>query len=86
MKYKNRPIVRKGNEIYYGDPTGEYVVRIMLDDITEISNVKVSKKARAIFMSTDKKLSPIEAIKNNRLCKSLFEALDYGDAWLRLGV
>jgi hypothetical protein len=86
MKYKNRPLVRKGNEIYYGDPAGEFVVRIMLDDITETDNVKTANKARAIFMSTDKNLNPIEAIKNNRLCKSLFEALDYGDAWLRLGV
>jgi hypothetical protein len=78
--------VRKGNEIYYGDPSGEYVVRIMLDSIVEMSGVKTAQKARAIFMSTDKKLDPIKAIKKNRLCGSLFEALDYGDAWLRLGV
>ena len=30
LTYKNKPLVRKGNEIYYGDMTEKYVVRFKI--------------------------------------------------------
>ncbi len=81
LTYKNKPLVRKGNEIYYGDMSEKSVVRFTIlsskaDGKLEIAD-KVSVQLLDTTHITDKPEVKKESVKDN-----LFSALDLGFTWL----
>lgn len=83
MTYKGYPLVRKGNDIYYGYMSDDFVVMMQVEKQTEMDGIAVSQKIRLYQMSTDEKLNPIEAIVKSSERDSLYEALDVAVAWLQ---
>ncbi len=83
MTYKGYPLVRKGNDIYYGYMSDDFVVMMQVEKQTEMDGIAVSQKIRLYQMSTDEKLNPIEAIVNTSERDSLYEALDVAVTWLQ---
>ena len=80
--YKNKPLVRSGNTIYYGDMADKYVVCLQVESTKTIGNLEVADKVNVQLISTDQELS-----KRKRLIKSakkdgLFAAIDIAEAWL----
>ena len=78
LMYKGYPLVRKGNEIYYGYMADPYVIWIQIletkDDMTS--------KVRVIQMSTET-ADPMKAfVKNMEKECGLYEALDIANVWL----
>ncbi len=82
MTYKGYPLVRKGNDFYYGYMCDDYVVMLQAEQQKEMDGISVSQKVRLYQMSTDEKLNPIEAIVNTSERDSLYEALDVAVTWL----
>jgi len=82
MTYKGYPLVRKGDEIYFGYMSDDYVVWMQIDKKQTEEGVDVSQKIRLYQMSTDEKLSPIEAITKTSERDTLYDALDVAVAWL----
>lgn len=83
MMYKNKPLVRSGNTIYYGDMADKFVVCIQIESSKKIGELDVADKVTVQLLSTDPDLS-----KRKRLIKSskkdgLFAAIDIAEAWLR---
>lgn len=79
LTYKGKPLVRKGNEIYYGDMADKYVVRFEL-----LTGKKADINGEVSVQLLD---SNIERPMNERVEKesvkpNLFEALDLGFVWL----
>ena len=83
ITYKGYPLVRKGNDIYLGFMNDPYVVWLQAESPKEVSGVAVSQKVRFYQMSTDEKLSPIEAIVKNGERGTLYDALDVAATWLK---
>ena len=82
MTYKGYPLVRKGNDMYYGYMSDDFVVMLQAEKQMEQDGVAVSQRVRLYQMSTDEKLNPIEAIVNTSERNSLYEALDVAVTWL----
>lgn len=82
MTYKGYPLVRKGNDMYYGFMNEDYVVMLQAEAPQEVDGIAVSQKVKFYQMSTDDKLNPIEAIVKNGERPSLYEALDVAYTWL----
>lgn len=82
MTYKGYPLVRKGDEIYFGYMSDDYVVWMQIDKKQTEEGVDVSQKIRLYQMSTDEKLSPIEAITKTSERDTLYDALDVAVVWL----
>ncbi|NLZ47121.1 MAG: hypothetical protein GX896_10570 [Clostridiales bacterium] len=80
--YKGFPLVRKENEIYYGNMSDEFVVWIQIEETKEINGLKTATKLRLYRMATDDSLPPMERINKTAEKKSLYEALDIASAWL----
>lgn len=83
MMYKNKPLVRSGNTIYYGDMADKFVVCMQIESSKKIGELDVADKVTVQLLSTDSELS-----KRKRLIKSskkdgLFAAIDIAEAWLR---
>ena len=81
LMYKGYPLVRKGNEIYYGYMSDPYVIWIQILDTKEVEGAKTASKVRVIQMSTET-ADPMKAfVKNTEKECGLYEALDIASVW-----
>lgn len=80
--YKGYPLVRKGNELYYGFMSDPYVIWIQILSTKESGGEKIASKVRVIQMATDSS-DPMKAfVKNMEKECGLYEALDIASVWL----
>ena len=82
--YKGLPLVRKGNQIYFGNMYDEYVVLIEILGTEKVGDLDVANEVRIRKMATDMTLPPNKMIAKTVDKKSLYEALDIACAWLKV--
>jgi hypothetical protein len=80
--YKGYPLVRKGDQIYYGNMYDPFVIMMQIMEKTKVGDLDVASKVKIYKMATDEKLNPVEAIIKQSEKSSLYEALDIAYAWL----
>jgi hypothetical protein len=79
MTYKNRPVVRDANELYFGEPQNPFIVVL-----TVLQNVNdVPSRILVQLQSTD----PALAFSNEKIVKeaerkNLFDAFEIASLWL----
>lgn len=82
LMYKGYPLVRKGDEIYYGYMADPFVIWIQIKSYKEVDGEKTVSKVRVVQMSTEI-ADPIKAfVKNTEKECGLYEALDIANVWL----
>lgn len=83
LKYKNRPLVRCGNTIFYGDISEDYVVKIDIKNEKSMNKVKISDSLSVKMISSSSAIRGrmLRAAKTSDK-NGLFEALDIGSVWL----
>ena len=80
--YKGYPLVRSGNQLYYGYMSDPYVIWIQILGTKEVDGEEVTSKVRVVQMSTETS-DPIKAfVKNAERECGLYEALDIEKVWL----
>ncbi|MCL2068587.1 MAG: hypothetical protein FWH00_01690 [Oscillospiraceae bacterium] len=82
LSYKGRPLVRSGNEIYYGNMADSAVVRMEISATSDFRDLKLPSKVRVFLLSTDEDLNPIERMKRNAVKDSLADAIEIAAIWL----
>lgn len=80
--YKGLPLVRKGNELYYGNMCDEFVINMKILETKDVDGMKVASKVKVIKMATAKDLPFDKVFVKNTEKSSLYEALDIACAWL----
>ena len=78
LEYKGRPLVRKDNDIYYGDLSANYHVFMM------IMAEKPSSKGTEVPATVMVQLMAKDSMRPEKqtISKSLADALETADAWL----
>ena len=79
LEYKGKPLVRQGNELYYGDMSeGAYLFLMIMSWAEEPTlHTKIPENVMVQVITTaDNK--PVK----QKVVKGLYEALDLGTAWL----
>jgi len=80
--YKGYPLVRSGNQLYYGYMSDPYVIWIQILETKEEDGEEMTSKVRVIQMSTETS-DPMKAfVKNAERECGLYEALDIAKVWL----
>ena len=82
FSYKGYPLLRKGNLIYYGNTSDEFVVMIQIMQSEKVGDIEVAKKLKVFRMLTDEKLPANEKITKTADKDSLYEALEIANIWL----
>lgn len=82
LTYKGKPLVRCGNEIYYGSMTDPYVLYLQTMTTKTENNQQISDKIHLILLSTDTTKPLPERIMRQTNKVGLFNALDIGSIWL----
>lgn len=82
LRYKGYPLVRKKDEIYYGNMSDQFVVWMQITEKKKVGDMDVASKVKLYKMATDETLNPIERVVKQSEKNSLYEALDIAYAWL----
>ena len=82
LTYKGKPLVRKGNEIYYGDMSEKYVVYFKILSTSNEGGYEIADKVEIKLLNSNTDLPLKERIIKESTKTSLFEALDIGFVWL----
>ena len=83
LTYKGRPLVRCGNDIYYGSMSDPYIVYLQVLNTKKENGVDVADKVHIILLSTDDSKPLPERIVRQANKVGLFNALSFGDIMLR---
>ena len=80
--YKGRPLVRCGDEIYYGSMEDRFVIRMQVKTKKEVNGLDVADKVAIQLLCTDPDLSPRKQLVKSSEKSGLYLALDIADVWL----
>jgi hypothetical protein len=82
LTYKELPLVRKGNEIYYGDMAEPVVVKFEVLSTTKTEGGEIPQKVKVILLKSDTELPLKDRIMKETTKETFFDALDVGFVWL----
>ena len=82
LMYKERPLVREGNTILYGNMDDEYILQLIIMNEKEADGKTVPDKIIIQIMKTDPTLSDGDRIVKQELRSGLYEAFELGMIWL----
>lgn len=80
--YKGKPLVRCGDEIYYGSMEDRFVIRLQIKTKKEVNGLMVADKVAIQLLCTDPELSPRKQLVKASEKTGLYLALDIADIWL----
>lgn len=80
--YKGRPLVRKGNTLYYGSMADPFVIMMQITSTKKIKDLEVANKVTVQLMNTDPDVRPRERIVKKSEKNGLYDAMDVGSIWL----
>lgn len=83
LTYKGRPLVRCGNDIYYGSLKDPYVIYLQVLTTKKEKDVEVADKVHIVLLDTDSSKALPERIVRQANKVGLFNALSFGDIMLR---
>ena len=76
LNYKGKPLVRKGNEIYYGDMSEAFIVKF------ELISGDIDGKVTVTLLDSNTDAPIKDRTKKESTKDNLFDALDLGFTWL----
>lgn len=80
--YKGRPLVRCGDEIYYGDMNEPFVIKLIVKSKKALGETEVADKITIQLLSTDPDLSTRRQLVKTSEKNGMFLAMDIADIWL----
>ena len=82
LMYKNKPLVRCGNVIYYGDMRDPYVVMMQIVNKKQQAGMEVAGKVIVQMISTDATKNAKERMIRRSEQDGLYNAIDIASIWL----
>lgn len=82
LTYKGKPLVRKGNVLYYGNMSDPFVIMMQINSTKKVQDLEVANKVTVQLVSTDPEVRPRERIVKKSEKNGLYNAMDIGAIWL----
>ena len=77
LEYKGKPLVRQGEELFYGDMSEKFYIYMMIMTEKESANGTVPDKIMVQLIDSKTKLP-----SNQKVVSGFKEAFEFADAWL----
>lgn len=78
LKYKEKPLVRRGNMIYYGNPEDPYIILLVVNSSEKVNNLEVSKNISIILQENNGSGKMIKKAER----EGMYAAMDIAEYWL----
>ena len=82
LTYKGKPLVRKGNEIYYGDMSEKFIVKFVILSSKKDGKLEIADKVSVELLDSNTDKPVKDRVIKNSTKDDLFTALDLGFTWL----
>ncbi len=82
LTYKGKPIVRKGNTIYYGNMNDPFVIMLNIASSHEVNGIQIADKVKVHLVDTNEP-NPMAAIIKSSDKTGLWAAIDIASIWLQ---
>ncbi len=79
LRYKGKPLVRRGNMIYYGDPKEKYMIIMIVTSTTKKKDLDVTTGVTIQLMLNDSKK---EKMIKQAERSGMYAAMDIAEYWL----
>ena len=83
LVYKNHPLRRVDNFIYYGSMADKYIVLLQILDTAKEQDMNVAKRVSVQLQLTDPDLKSRDRVVKKSEKDSLYAAMDIGSIWLQ---
>lgn len=80
--YKGQPLVRKDNQIYYGEMSKKAVALLTIQTQKNLEDISLADEIQIQLISTDPQTPPQEMVIKHATRKGMYEALDLAGIWL----
>ncbi len=77
LEYKGKPLVRQGDEIFYGDLSDKFYIYMMIMSEKDTENGSVPERIMIQLVESSTKIP-----KNQKIVVGFKEAFEFADAWL----
>ena len=82
LTYKEKPLVRCKNEIYYGDMSEKYVIKLEILSTKKEGDLESADKVKVLLLNSDTELDMAKRIIKTSEKTGLYNAMDIGAIWL----
>lgn len=82
FSYKGKPLVRKGNIIYYGYMQDDVVAMLTVEQSHDYMDLKISDRILLQLISTNPNTNPNDIVVKYTVKYGLYEALDIAGIWI----
>ena len=82
LTYKGKPMVRKGDTIYYGSTEEKHIVMIKINSTKDVGGVEVADKVTVHLLLSDQELKFVDRVVKKSDKNGLYAAMDIGAIWL----
>ena len=82
LMYKNRPLMRKDNMIYYGSMADSHIVMLQVLETKKVNELDVATRVSVQLQLTDPSVRSRDRVVKKSEKDGLYTALDVGSVWL----
>ena len=82
LRYKDKPLMRNGSIIYYGNPDDKYIIMLQILDSKPVNGIDVATKVAVQLQYTDPDLKAKDRVVKKSEKEGLYEAMDIATVWL----
>ncbi|NMA08058.1 MAG: hypothetical protein GX929_02935 [Clostridiales bacterium] len=82
LVYKGRPLLRQGQELYYGDMRDPYIVMLRVLDSSMQNDFNIATRVGVSLLKTAETENPLDQIVKHGEKGGLYDALEIGAIWL----
>ena len=79
LHYKGKPLVRRGNMIYYGNPTDRYIAVLIVNGSTKLEDMELSTE---ITIQLQTNGAGREKVIKKAEREGMYAAMDIAEYWL----
>ncbi len=82
LTYKGRPLMRKGNMIYYGSMADSHIVMLQILETKKVSDLDVATRVSVQLLLNDPEMKTRDRVVKKTEKDGLYAAMDVGCVWL----
>ncbi len=82
LTYKGRPLMRKGNMIYYGSMADSHIVMLQVLETKKVHDLDVASRVSVQLLLNDPEAKSRDRVVKKTEKDGLYAAMDVGCVWL----
>ena len=82
LEYKNHPLRRKDNLIYYGSMDDKYIIMMQVSETKKVKDMEVATRISVQLQLTDPDLKSRDRVVKKSEKTSFYSAMDVAAVWL----